>query len=365
MFGNTTLNADITDVAKRCESSLIVRRRGALTDIYLSDDVLSDSPLFDGDFGNVNVSLLLDLLEHLQQQGKISRLVRYHERGEGARCYHQIGPGLLMCLFNQEIVPARSFASFWLDGWALLKINVHGNIAFRIGDDLLELNQAAGMITYGGSAPINKSVCSEEPETGITLLFSPQSLYENLDVHHNDFLNLLGKGVGAEDSVTQLFPIDGKLVNLVHQLLELDVDDFLYFLEVEALTKNVLLQSLKLLRGQAAEGGTTHKLKNQDIEKLNTVKSLLESDYSQVFTLDDLGRQVGLNRRKLTEGFKGLFGDTVSEYLLRQRMINAADMLRQGRSVTEAAHHVGYKEQSSLTRAFKRYYGILPKDFCV
>lgn len=349
---------------QQLEESLSIRRNGVVTDIHLSESVSSGAPLFDAEYGMVNVPVLLDLLNRSEAESGISRLIRFCENDSCTRSFHQVTPGLLMCLYDHEVTEAKAFAPFWIDGWALLKINLHGNIAFRIGTELLELNEASGMLIYGAELPINKKVYSEGPETSVTILFNPRILHKEIGESPNTLNELLGNGSQESGSTTQLLRIDGRLAELIRQLMGLSREDFLYFLEVEAIAKNILLQSLRLLKSQSFDDSPSCRLRGQDIEKLTLVKGLLDSDYSNQFSLEGLSRQAGLNRRKLTEGFKGLFGATVSEYLLRQRMIAAADMLRRGVLATEVAHQVGYKEQSSFTRAFKRYYGILPRDFC-
>ncbi|NIB45034.1 helix-turn-helix transcriptional regulator [Pseudomaricurvus alkylphenolicus] len=354
---------DIHDIAKQCENWLNTSRQGALTNIHLNDNAHLAPPLFDADRNIVNLPLLLSVFDQWQQQGKITRLIHFYRQADQHRLFHLLGSDLLMWTYDQEETKGKYFSPIWLSGWALLKINLHGSVTYDVGDELLDLNQAAAFMVYGQDEPINKNVYSNEPETGVSILFNPKWLNEKLGSQQSELMRFLRRDEDTKDSITQLFPVDGKLVDLVRQLLKLDPDDFLYLLEIETISTNILLQSIKMLREQSATTGSAHKFRNQDIDKLTNVKSLLESDYSHQFSLDYLSRHAGLNRRKLTEGFKGLFGSTVNEYLLRQRMINAADMLKQGVSATEVAHQVGYKEQSSFTRAFKRYYNILPRDF--
>lgn len=355
---------NLNATAKECEKCLDIEQQGTETCIRPNKNAPLASGIFDEQCNIIDFPLLLSVLEKWQQEGKISRLIRFYREVDQHRLFHQLSSGLLMWTLNEELSQGRSYNPIWLKGWALLKINLHGDVIYDIGDELLDLHQAAAFITLARDAPINKSVQTNELETGVSILLDPKWLNEKLGSQQNEIMHLLGQeNVEASESITQLFPVDGHLADLVRQLLELRSTDFLYLMEVETITTNILLQSLKMLRAQSTEAGVIHKLRSQDIEKLNSVKDRLDSDYSNQFSLEELSRYAGINRRKLTEGFKGLFGSTVNEYLLRQRMINAADMLKQGLSATEVAHQVGYKEQSSFTRAFKRYYDILPRDF--
>jgi len=77
-------------------------------------------------------------------------------------------------------------------------------------------------------------------------------------------------------------------------------------------------------------------------------------------TIVGLSRFGGINRRKLTEGFRALFGTTVAEYLVMQRMALARQLLEGGVSVTQASERVGYRDRTSFSRAFSRVTGQTP-----
>jgi AraC family transcriptional regulator, transcriptional activator of the genes for pyochelin and ferripyochelin receptors len=71
---------------------------------------------------------------------------------------------------------------------------------------------------------------------------------------------------------------------------------------------------------------------------------------------------VGLNRTKLTVGFKAVFGAPVNAYWRDKRLSAARDLLRaQDLPVSTVALRVGYAELSSFTRAFTAKFGFPPK----
>ncbi|NIB45028.1 helix-turn-helix transcriptional regulator [Pseudomaricurvus alkylphenolicus] len=356
---------DIAVTAKACEKYYNFSRDGALTDICYSNDPPLGPPLLDQGHDNINYPLLLELLHYWQKEGRTSRFIRFRQEGVRDRYYHLLGPSLLMGVFDGEVNAGRKPVPLWLNGLALLRINLHGDVGYNIGPDLLDLKEAVGLFSFGEEVPLTKNFYSEEPETGISILVNPKWLSEKLDVHQSQLTDLMCEEGETAGSITRLMRLDGRLMDLVNQLLHINTANPLYFLEVEALTLQLLFQSFNLLIAQSREGYQAHKLKKLDVEKLFQVRELLETYYTNPHSLDELSREIGLNRRKLTEGFKGLFGTTVHEYLLRQRMAKAAEMLRQGVSAKKAAYQVGYMEQSSFTRAFKRHYGVLPREFSV
>jgi AraC-like DNA-binding protein len=82
---------------------------------------------------------------------------------------------------------------------------------------------------------------------------------------------------------------------------------------------------------------------------------------SHAWTLESLGREVGLSRSALAERFTRLVGQPPMQYLTNWRMQVAANVLRSGTdSVAAIADRVGYESEAAFSRAFKRSVGASP-----
>jgi AraC-like DNA-binding protein len=79
------------------------------------------------------------------------------------------------------------------------------------------------------------------------------------------------------------------------------------------------------------------------------------------WTIDELGRQVGLSRSALNQRFVDLVGLPPIQYLAQWRMQLASQMLRDTRSpIAAIALDVGYDSEAAFVRAFKRLVGTPP-----
>jgi AraC family transcriptional regulator len=67
-------------------------------------------------------------------------------------------------------------------------------------------------------------------------------------------------------------------------------------------------------------------------------------------------------RNHLTRQFRESTGQSPYRYVVEARVRKAKELLTTGKfTISEAAHHVGFVDQSHLTRHFKRVFGLPPK----
>lgn len=79
------------------------------------------------------------------------------------------------------------------------------------------------------------------------------------------------------------------------------------------------------------------------------------------WTVDELGRRVGLSRSALHERFAEMIGQPPMQYLANWRMQVGAALLRNtSATVASVAQEVGYDSEAAFARAFKRLVGTSP-----
>jgi AraC-like DNA-binding protein len=89
--------------------------------------------------------------------------------------------------------------------------------------------------------------------------------------------------------------------------------------------------------------------------------ALLHGDITRRWTVDDLGREVGLSRSALADRFIRLIGAPPMHYLAGWRMQVATQKLRStNASLAQVAVAVGYDSEAAFSRAFKKAFGTSP-----
>jgi AraC family transcriptional regulator, alkane utilization regulator len=87
----------------------------------------------------------------------------------------------------------------------------------------------------------------------------------------------------------------------------------------------------------------------------------LHAEPDRDWTVDDLGRAVGLSRSALVDRFKALIGQPPMTYLTNWRIQLATQLLRDSHaSVASIGSQVGYASEAAFNRAFRRVVGQPP-----
>ncbi len=105
-------------------------------------------------------------------------------------------------------------------------------------------------------------------------------------------------------------------------------------------------------------------LTERNKEALEHIKNLLLQNPAEKYTIDKLASEAGLNRHKLTYGFKQMTGYSIHQFLIKTRMENAIELLiKAEKPIKEIAGLNGYHNTQNFFTAFKKYFGLTPVKF--
>jgi AraC-like DNA-binding protein len=102
----------------------------------------------------------------------------------------------------------------------------------------------------------------------------------------------------------------------------------------------------------------------QNVLKIRKAKEIIISRMSEPPSLQELATEIGLNIKKLKEGFKQIYGDTVYSFLFDYKMEHSRRLLESNKyNVNEVGLQVGYSTASHFIAAFKKKFGTTPKQY--
>ncbi|MEA1785710.1 AraC family transcriptional regulator [Arenibacter sp. GZD96] len=105
-------------------------------------------------------------------------------------------------------------------------------------------------------------------------------------------------------------------------------------------------------------------LDEDNVRKIRKAKEIIISRMAEPPTLVDLSEEIGLSLKKLKDGFKQIYGDSVYSFLFDYKMDYARKMLESGQyNVNEVGLKVGYSTASHFIASFRKKYGTTPKKY--
>lgn len=90
----------------------------------------------------------------------------------------------------------------------------------------------------------------------------------------------------------------------------------------------------------------------------------IEDNLKKKIELQEIANKAFLSKYHFHRVFHATIGESVAEYIRRRRLIEAAnELLNTEHKIIDIALNYQFSTQESFTKAFKKFYGIPPKEF--
>lgn len=96
--------------------------------------------------------------------------------------------------------------------------------------------------------------------------------------------------------------------------------------------------------------------------KIARTLSYINEHLGDDLSVEILARHAYTSKYHFMRRFKQLTGCSVHRYINQKRLLAAADLLRSGVSAQSACSRCGFQDYSTFQRAFRRQFGVTPRD---
>lgn len=255
-----------------------------------------------------------------------------------------------------EFVPGDGRIQFYFKLSGDLTLGVSRNEPLRLNrPSLLVYKQPRGVDMQEWTAPSALERC-------VAITFSPDYLIENFPTSRGSSLTELAlPGSAAEQFKYLRRPLTAAMFDLATKLVDNPYEGSLRLLYTEAVTLELLCAAVHGF--SSLESAANEEYSDRDLRCLAAARDLLMRQLSPAPTIRQVSRAAGMNETALKHGFKAVFGETLFEFSVRCRMQHALAQLRERRlPVARIAESVGYSHQTSFATAFRRHFGMRPRD---
>ncbi|MCV6574912.1 MAG: AraC family transcriptional regulator [Cohaesibacter sp.] len=314
-----------------------------------------------------------DLYDHGKQSG-FSWIDRNHHRDEkmmrGCNEYIMLSDGLSVHFSDtQELqdleVESDSQAHFGV------KLFLEGNIDATIG----KLQIPMPTISKDGTKvrPIASVFSQTKPEKFRRRLKKGERIRKVIATARHSWI--LDRDLGNEQEAKQILSFtkthlacrswtpSPSAIAAAEQILnppELPTSVYKLYIEIRVLTllAEAFMQITKKGKSNHSDG-----LRPQDRARLERIEQFLEATPNTPITTDMLAHHIGTSVNTLQRLYQNVHGTSVSDFVRRWRLQKArAGLEFNGLSIGEASFIAGYTSPANFATAFKREFGISPKD---
>lgn len=275
----------------------------------------------------------------------------------------RVEDGFFVLKFQNDSSDTAKFVREIDNSFIQFHFNVKGEskFFFNKGNYGLPLKEEQSLLLYNPQTDLPLDLELGSRSWLISLMISIKKFHA-LFSQEADYISFL-----SEDNRDKKYykdaPISPSMAIVLNQLMNFNLTPSIHDIYFKA--KAYELLSLYFNRAEDANVEQCPFLSDEEnILKIRKAKDIVISRMAEPPSLQELAEEIDLSLKKLKEGFKQIYGDSVYSFLFDYKMEYARKLLNSGEfNVNEVGLKVGYSTASHFIAAFKKKFGTTPKKY--
>ena len=272
---------------------------------------------------------------------------------------------------SRQYMISKDFELYFYDDRNLAKIEAHthnyyefyffveGDVSMQIGKDLYPL-RFGDIIVIPPHVPHRAVIHNQEVSYRRFVFWISQNFYEHLRQVSSCYSYLLDY---VRDSKQHIFHLDRIASNtlqskMLRLLEEMQAERFGKELQLTLYVDDLILRINRIVYEMLEP-----EKKTNDASLYANLVEYIENHLEEELSLERLAEEFYVSKYHIAHVFKDNIGLSIHQYITKKRLLLCEDAIRAKMNITDVYQTYGFGDYSSFYRAFKKEYGISPKEY--
>ncbi len=274
--------------------------------------------------------------------------------------------------FNpRQYMESQDFEIFYYSDYNLSKVDLHSHDYYEFyffveGDISMQIDENVHAIQVGDimlippGIPHHPIIHSQNIPYGRFVFWISQDYCNHLLEISPDYVYLMQHVQIEKDYIfhTDQLTFNSVQSKFLRLIEEMHSNHFGKNAQVSLYVDDLILHLNRLVHEQ------THPVpKKEETALYQSVSLYIEEHLEEDLSLESLSKKFYVSKYHIAHIFKENLGMSIHQYITKKRLHLCREAIRGSMPITEVYHTFGFGDYSSFYRAFKKEYGISPKDF--